>query len=82
MVKSFGYKELHKCVTKLGFRPDTSNSSHIKYYHKDGKHGKESMKEVGYKHEPLTVEMFLGYSRAHRRIFGAPTGICSSNFLL
>lgn len=40
MVKAFGYKELHKCLTKLGFSAENSNSSHIKYYHKDGKQGK------------------------------------------
>lgn len=39
MSKSFGTKELHQCLIKLGFTPDNSNSSHIKYYHQQGKVG-------------------------------------------
>ena len=39
-LKAFGFKELHKCLEKLGFYPEDNNSSHIKYYHKDGKCGK------------------------------------------
>lgn len=39
MSKAFGTKELHQCLTKLGFIPENSNSSHIKYYHKEGKRG-------------------------------------------
>ena len=40
MTKSYGYKELHNCLTSLGFYPEDNNSSHIKYYHKEGKTGK------------------------------------------
>ncbi len=39
MSKSFGSGELHKCLKKLGFYPEDSSSSHVKYYHKDGKRG-------------------------------------------
>lgn len=39
MSKIFGTKELQECLIKLGFIPKDSNSSHIKYYHQEGKAG-------------------------------------------
>ena len=40
MSKSFGSKDLQKCLLKLNFYQKTSNSSHVKYLHKDGKKGR------------------------------------------
>ena len=40
MSNSFGSKELQECLEKLGFYPKDSNSSHVKYFHKDGKKSK------------------------------------------
>lgn len=39
MSKSFGSKNLDKCLTKLGFSQKGIKSSHAKYYHKRGKAG-------------------------------------------
>lgn len=39
MTKSFGSKELQKCLNKLGFVPKGIKSSHIKYYHTESRVG-------------------------------------------
>ena len=38
-MKSFGSKELERCLLKLGFIPKGIQSSHVKYYHKKGRTG-------------------------------------------
>lgn len=39
MNRSFGSKGLQECLEKLGFVPRGIESSHLKYYHKQGKIG-------------------------------------------
>lgn len=39
MNRSFGSKELQKCLEKLGFAPRGVESSHLKYYHERGRSG-------------------------------------------
>lgn len=39
MSKSFGSRNLQKCLKKLGFIQKGIKSSHVKYFHKDGKIG-------------------------------------------
>jgi len=39
MSKSFGTKDLRKCLKKLGFIPKGIRSSHVKYCHKEKKVG-------------------------------------------